>query len=217
MLKVNEIFPSIQGESTLQGIPTVFIRLSGCNLNCSYCDTVYAKEKGDELTIDEIQRKAEQFGLKYACITGGEPLLQKETNDLAVRLINKGYTVSVETNGSFDAAVLDKNIIRIIDVKCPGSGEHESICINNVLFPRKTDEFKFVLKDRKDFDYACDFIKKYNIFETVAVLFSPVHGFLEPKTLSEWIIKEMPCVRLNLQIHKYIWTGCSEKNNIELF
>ena len=211
MMKVSEIFASIQGESTLQGMPCIFIRLAGCNLNCRYCDTVYAREDGTEMTLSEIVKETEKYKLKYACITGGEPLLQEETPELALKLLKRGYKVSIETNGSIDASKLHEDVIRVIDIKCPGSGEHGKTYPVNITEKRPSDEFKFVITDHDDFKYACNFIKKHNLAVLNTVLFSPVYNILEPEKLAGWIIKEMPEARLNLQLHKYIWRDSPEK------
>ena len=211
-MRITEIFAGIQGESTLQGLPCVFIRLTGCNLNCSYCDTRYAREDGTDKTITEIVKEANDFNLPFVCITGGEPLLQEDTSRLAMEFINIGYTVSVETNGTMDASVLPEKIIRIIDIKCPGSGEEGKTFPGNILDVRPTDEFKFIITDRNDFDYACGFARKYDLAGKRTVLFSPSHNVLKPGTLAGWIVQEIPEVRLHLQLHKYIWP---EKSNGE--
>jgi 7-carboxy-7-deazaguanine synthase len=208
-MKITEIFSSIQGESTLQGLPCVFVRLSGCNLDCRYCDTRYAREGGAEMTVDEITGKAEDFGLKFVCITGGEPLAQIETPALADEFIKRGWTVSIETNGSIDASALSGSVIRVIDIKCPGSGESGTTFAGNVAHRRPSDEFKFVITDRADFDYAVAFIKKHDLTDAENLLFSPAYGALDPKDLSAWILKDMPAARLNLQLHKYIWGGAA--------
>ena len=204
-MTVTEIFASIQGESTLQGLPCVFIRLTGCNLNCRYCDTRYAREGGSAMTADEIIQAVSGYTIPFICITGGEPLLQKDTPFLARSLIDCGYTVSVETNGTIDASPLPEEAKRIIDIKCPGSGEQGKTSPNNLSLRRPTDEFKFVLTDRRDFLYARDFLEKNNLTPESTVLFSPAWRILDPALLCEWIINELPGVRLNLQLHKYIW------------
>jgi len=208
-MKITEIFKSIQGESTFQGLPCIFVRLTGCNLNCRYCDTLYARKGGIEMSITEIMKKVENLKIKYICITGGEPLLQQETPQLASKFINNGYLVSIETNGTIDASTLPEGVIRIIDVKCPGSGEDGKTHSDNISKKRSNDEFKFVITDRNDFEYALHIIKKYNIADSNTVLFSPVNNVLEPRILAEWIINDMPEARLNLQLHKYIWHDSS--------
>ncbi|MFC1538146.1 7-carboxy-7-deazaguanine synthase QueE [Candidatus Latescibacterota bacterium] len=213
-MKITEIFSSLQGESTLQGLPCVFVRVSGCNLDCRYCDTQYARKGGTDMTVKEIVKKADYFGLKYVCITGGEPLIQKETPKLAEEFINRGWKVSIETNGSLDASMLHEHVIRVIDIKCPGSGESGKTIAGNILNRRASDEFKFVITDRADFDYAVAFIRENDLTDAGNVLFSPAYNILDPKKLSAWILKDMPEVRLNLQLHKYIWHDSDERNII---
>lgn len=204
-MNVTEVFASIQGESTLQGIPSVFVRLTGCNLNCSYCDTRYAREGGTDMYRKELLKKVEQFSLHHVCVTGGEPLLQEETPHLVEELIERRFMVSIETNGTIDASQLHHKTKRIIDIKCPGSGEAGKTSNSNLTGIRPSDEFKCVITGRNDFEYACKFIKRHDIINAATVLFSPAWGILEPPLLSEWIICEMPGVRLNLPLHKYIW------------
>jgi len=204
-MKICEIFTSIQGESTLQGCPTVFLRLSGCNLNCRYCDTVYAREGGRIMTPASVVATVTHTGLRYACITGGEPLLQEETPELARELLRLGLIVSIETNGTIDASNLPMGVRRIIDIKCPGSGEHGKTHPRLIAERRPTDEYKFVISDRDDFDYACRFVSAHDLSAEHTVLFAPVFGILAPRMLSRWILTEMADVRLNLQLHKYIW------------
>lgn len=204
-MKLCEIFASIQGESTFQGLPTLFVRLAGCNLHCRWCDTGYAHMNGDERTVEDIIAEVERSGLRYVCITGGEPLLQEDTFALVLRLTDLDHVVSVETNGSIDAAPLDSRSHRIIDIKCPGSGEAGSVHRNNLLFPRVTDEYKFVLADREDFDYACETVRHYTLDTVSTILFSTVGEVLSPAQLAAWILEEFPVARLNLQLHKVIW------------
>ncbi len=204
-MRITEIFRSIQGESTLQGLPCVFIRLTGCNLNCRYCDTPYTRDGGIETSMDEIMNKVDKYKIKHICITGGEPLLQVETPLLALKFINRGHIVSIETNGTVDASILHNDIKRIIDIKCPGSGEDGKTHPDNISKKRAADEFKFVITDRNDFEYAQNFVRKCSLADSNIVLFSPAYNIIEPKTLAEWIINDMPEIRLNLQIHKYIW------------
>lgn len=210
-MKISEIFASIQGESTLQGLPCAFVRLAGCNLNCRYCDTRYAREGGTEMSINEILKKVDELGLSIVCITGGEPLLQKKTPLLARKLNIRGYKVSVETNGTIDASELDEDVTRIIDIKCPGSGEYGKTHPGNISNRRSNDEFKFVLTDRTDFEYARNFVRKHGLADTGAVLLSPVRDILDPGLLADWIIHELPEARLNLQLHKYIWPDEHER------
>ena len=204
-MEITEIFASIQGESTLQGLPCVFVRLTGCNLNCAYCDTRYARDHGTSMTQKEILSKVASYSIPYVCITGGEPLLQNDTPKLVKKLITLGYMVSIETNGSFDASVLPVTSKRIIDIKCPGSGEHVKNFSGNLTGRRSTDEFKFVITDRNDFDYACNIIDRYNLLPDSILLFSPTWGKIDPKLLAEWIINEQHGVRMHVQLHKCIW------------
>ncbi len=210
-MKVNEIFKSIQGESSWQGYPCVFVRLSDCNLRCRWCDTKYAYENGNEMSIDEI---INDVGAIYELpllveITGGEPLLQEEIYELSKKLLDKGYKVLVDTNGSIPADRLDSRIIRIIDIKCPGSGMSDKMCWDNLESLRPADEIKFVLSDKRDYDWVKDVIKKYGLLERVEVLFSPVTGTSPlteslPKLIAEWILKDNLPVRLQVQLHKHI-------------
>jgi len=206
-LKVIEIFASIQGESSLQGLPCVFVRLSGCNLRCRYCDTAYAYDGGEEMTIAEIIERVSAHFISFSCITGGEPLLQEATPGLAGELIARGFRVSVETNGSIDASDIPEGAVRIIDIKCPGSGEAGKTHPRNIEMTRSSDEFKFALTGRGDFEYAREFAREHRLAERAATLLSPVWGELEPGILAEWIVREMPEARLNLQVHKCIWPG----------
>jgi len=204
-LLVNELFVSIQGESTRAGTPCFFVRLTGCNLRCRYCDTVFARNEGREIAITDIVSEYILSGVKLCEITGGEPLLQKNTPELCVKLLKRGAVVMVETNGSIDISVLPFGVIRVIDVKCPSSGEKSSFFMGNIRFLRKQDEIKFVVSDREDFDWAITFMQKHNLDKKVnAILFSPVYGVLRPKSLAEWLIKSAVNARMQLQMHKLI-------------
>jgi len=206
-MRITEIFYSIQGESSFAGLPCVFVRLTWCNLRCSWCDSEYTFTGGSEVSVDEALEKVRGYGCKLVEITGGEPLVQKrECVELARRLCDEGYTVLIETGGSLDASVLDPRVIKILDVKCPGSGEsHRNYWANlEALNPR--DEIKFVIKDRADFDYALDVIEKYKLDRRdPQVLFSPVWGEVELKDLAAWILESGVNGRMQLQLHKYIW------------
>lgn len=204
-MKVCEIFTSIQGESSYAGLPCTFIRLTGCNLRCSYCDTVYAYEEGTELTEEEIIDEVRASGIKTIEITGGEPLLQGDVLHLMRRLLDEGYTVLVETNGSQDIKGIDKRAVIILDIKTPGSGMSEEMRLASLFSLRPNDEIKFVICDRRDYEWAKDFIAKHSIFGKYTILFSPAFGKMEPKELSAWIIRDRLDVRLNLQLHKYIY------------
>jgi 7-carboxy-7-deazaguanine synthase len=206
-MRITEIFHSIQGESSFAGLPCVFVRLTWCNLRCAWCDSEYTFTGGVEMSVDEVLEKVRSYGCQLVEITGGEPLAQKrEGCELAQRLCDEGYTVLVETGGSLDASVLDPRVIKILDVKCPGSGEaHRNFWANlEVLNPR--DEIKFVIKDRADFDFALEVIKNYRLDQREPqVLFSPVWGEVELKDLAEWILQSGGRARMQLQLHKYIW------------
>lgn len=202
-MKVSEIFISIQGEGSLVGIPMIFVRLSGCNLRCTYCDTTYAYENGKEFSIDEVLRIIKSSRLKYIAITGGEPLLQNELYDLMDKLIDIEYHVVLETNGSISIENIPPQIKIILDIKTPGSGMERKNHIENLKFLKETDEIKFVITDRKDYEWTKEFIKKYPV-KTREILLSPAIGFLQPSKLAEWIIEDRLQVRFNLQIHKLL-------------
>lgn len=206
-LKVNEIFYSIQGESTFAGCPTVFIRLTGCNLRCNYCDTEYAFIDGVNKTIGQIVTKVKSYGCDLVEVTGGEPLIQKNTPLLIKKLLDVGFTVLLETNGSKNIDIIDKRCIRIVDIKCPSSGEDVNNDLANLTKLQKNDEIKFVIGSREDFDFAKKTIKiiSKNRIEVKSISFSPIYGKIKPDILAEWILKNNLKVRLNLQIHKYIW------------
>ena len=201
---VTEIFRSIQGESTFAGKPCTFVRLTGCNLRCQWCDTAYAFKGGREMSIDDILAEIIRFPLDLIEITGGEPLRQADTPLLCRAIAQKGASVLVETNGSFDISVLPEGVIRIVDVKCPSSGESESFDVDNLNRLKPYDQMKFVIADRSDFDWAVDFAQRSALFER-EVLFAPVFTRLQPKQLAEWILESGLPARLQLQLHRLIW------------
>ncbi len=205
VLKVNEIFHSIQGESRHAGRPCVFVRLTFCNLRCAWCDTAYAFEEGSELPVGAILSRVAAHGTRYVLITGGEPLAQEGIHDLIGELCDRGYEVAVETGGSLDLSSLDRRAMVVMDLKCPGSGMSDKNRFANLDVLKATDEVKFVLADRADYEWAREVIARLRITQRFGVLLSPVHGALHPKTLSEWILTDRLPVRLQLQIHKYIW------------
>ncbi len=205
-MRITEIFYSIQGESSYAGLPCVFVRTTGCNLRCVWCDTDYAFYGGENLSIEEIIQKVESYGCKLVELTGGEPLLQKEIYELSERLLEKGYTVLIETSGERDISKLDPRIIKIMDIKCPGSGESHRNRWENLEFLTPKDEVKFVIKDRQDYEWAVTIINKYKLDERVQVLFSPVWGEMELKSLAEWILQDRLKVRFQVQLHKFIWS-----------
>jgi 7-carboxy-7-deazaguanine synthase len=207
MIKVNEIFKSIQGESSYAGLPCTFVRLSGCNLRCTYCDTNYALYDGEELSDDEIISKIEEYGVKLVEFTGGEPLLQADTPPLIHTLLERGYTVLIETNGSICIGCLDERLRIIMDVKTPGSGMSRRINHKNFLLLKKTDELKFVIMNESDYIWAKDFISEHKLAERFHnILFSPAYGRLDPKLLVSWILRDSLPVRFQLQLHKYVWS-----------
>ena len=203
--KVKEIFYSIQGESTYAGRPCVFVRLTYCNLRCDYCDTEYAYFEGEEMSVDSVLTRVAKYECNLVEITGGEPLVQEETPELARRLLENGYAVLVETSGSLDISALPDGCVRIVDFKVPSCGMAEKNLWENVSHLRGSDEVKFVVRNREDFDWACDRAKEHSLFEKCPVSVSPVFGELENETLARWILESGLPLRLNLQIHKYIW------------
>lgn len=205
MLKVCEIFSSIQGESTYQGLPCSFVRLSGCNLRCTYCDTAYAHEEGYETGIDEIVSRVGGMGLALVEITGGEPLLQPEAGLLLDALVDEGLTVLVETNGSINIAPFNGSAVYIMDFKTPSSSMDRFNDFSNVSFLKKEDEVKFVISGAEDYEWAIGVCGKYELFSRVKVLMSPVFGVMDAGTLSSWIIRDRLKARLNVQIHKHIY------------
>ena len=206
MIKINEIFKSIQGESTYAGLPCTFVRLAGCNLRCTYCDTNYAYYNGKEISDEEIVAKIDEYGVKFVEFTGGEPLLQEETPKLIKTLLDKGYEVLIETNGSICIGCLDKRLNIIMDYKTPRSGMSERMRIKNFEFLKKTDQIKFVLMDESDYIWAKDIIVSNNLIEKFDnILMSPAFDSLSPKSLVNWVLKDNLPVRVQLQIHKYIW------------
>jgi 7-carboxy-7-deazaguanine synthase len=206
MFKVNEIFKSIQGESTYAGLPCTFVRLAGCNLRCTYCDTNYAYYHGKELSDEEIISKIKEYGVNCIEFTGGEPLLQEETPPLLKTLLDKGYNVLIETNGSICIGCLDKRLTIIMDIKTPKSGMSERMNLKNLELLKSNDEVKFVLLSESDYIWAKDMINKYNLLnKTKNILMSPAYGVLPPKALASWILRDNLPIRIQLQIHKYIW------------
>lgn len=204
-MKVCEIFASIQGESSFAGVPCTFVRMTGCNLRCSYCDTVYAYEEGTELTEDEIIEKVRAIGLRTVEITGGEPLLQPGVLHLTKRLLDHAFRVLIETNGSQDIRQVDQRAVLIPDVKTPGSGMANTFLMSNLGLLRPVDELKFVITGREDYEWSRNFVKEHSLAGKCTLLFSPAFGMLHPRELSRWIIEERLEVRLNLQLHKYIY------------
>ena len=220
-LKVNEIFMSIQGEGTRAGLPCVFVRLSGCNLRCSWCDTPYAWEEGEFFSIEEILRRVEGLKCPLVEVTGGEPLHQAATADLLRELCDAGHEVLLETNGSLDIGSVDSRVVRIVDVKCPSSGQHQVNRWENMGLLTGRDEMKFVIADRTDYEFARGVVGRFALASKCPVLFCPVGGGgaqrigpqqgclprLAPAALAEWILGDKLNVRLGLQLHKILWPG----------
>ena len=206
MLTINEIFHSIQGESTFAGRPCVFVRLTACDLRCTWCDTPYAFTEGRKMDLDDVVAQVDAYRCPLVEITGGEPLLQRDVYPLMDRLLAAGRTVMVETGGHLSIGSVPEPVVKILDVKCPGSGESHRVHWENLDRLAPHDEVKFVIKDRTDYEFARDVAARYRLVDRVrAVLFSPVHGVLEAKALAAWILEDALQVRLQLQVHKYIW------------
>jgi 7-carboxy-7-deazaguanine synthase len=206
MLVVNEIFHSIQGESTHAGERCVFVRLTACDLRCRWCDTPYAFHEGRKMSLDEVMAEVEAYDCPVVEITGGEPLLQKDVTPLMERLLAAGYRVMVETGGHVSLDRVPRPVIKVMDVKCPGSGEAHRMDWDNLERLAPHDEVKFVLADRSDYEYARDVVRRHDLASRcAAVHFSPVHGELEARTLAEWVLTDRLPVRVQLQVHKYIW------------
>ena len=207
MLTVYEIYTSIQGESTHAGRPCTFVRLAACDLRCAWCDTPYAFSGGRKMSVEEVVSRVSELGCPLVELTGGEPLLQKGAIPLMQRLLATGHQVLLETGGHVSVAEVPEPVVRIVDVKCPGSGEAGRMHWPNLDLLRPHDEVKFVLKDRADYEYARDVVRRHGLATKVAaVLFSPVHGVLDPQQLAEWILEDHLPARLQLQLHKYIWS-----------
>jgi len=204
-MKVSEIFISIQGESRFAGYICTFIRLAGCNLRCTYCDTQYAYHDSDDMPLELIVHKVIQSGVKTVEITGGEPLIQAETILLIEKLLDKECRVLIETNGSRSISRIDRRAIVILDIKTPGSGMDKEMDFSNIHFLKPADEVKFVITDRYDYEWSKEIIQNNNLFEKSHVLFSPSFGMLPPRMLAEWMIHDKIDGRLNLQLHKYIF------------
>ena len=205
LLRVSEIFASLQGESTTVGVPTVFVRLTGCPLRCRWCDTTYAFRGGERLTIDEILARVSDLGLPEVCVTGGEPLAQAACRDLLTALADTGHRVSLETSGALSIAGLDPRVRCVMDLKAPGSGEADKNLWDNLDHLRPHDEVKFVLAGRADYDWAKDVLERHGLARRATVLFSPVAGELAPSTLADWIVADRLPVRFQLQLHKILW------------
>jgi len=205
-LKVNEIFFSIQGESSFAGLPCAFLRLSACDLRCAWCDTEYAFYEGREMSIPEMLGAIRAYPTRLALVTGGEPMLQPSVHDLFDALLREGYTVCLETGGHIPLKTVDVRVHKIMDMKCPSSGMQSRNLLENVECLTRNDEVKFVIGDRKDFDWACEMTRRYDLPARVGtVLFSPVHGVLRYDELARWVLDCGLAVRMQIQLHKIIW------------
>lgn len=204
-VRISEIFYSIQGESTLVGCPTVFVRLTGCPLRCHYCDTAYAFHGGQWHTLEEIDAKVSPYQARYVCVTGGEPLAQPSCLALLTRFCDQGYQVSLETSGALNISAVDPRVIKIVDIKTPGSGEVERNLWENLEHLQSHDQIKLVICDQNDYQWAKEILQKYPQLQKTIVLFSPSYHQLAPQLLADWILQDKLAVRLQIQLHKIIW------------
>lgn len=204
MIKINEIFFSIQGESSYTGFPTVFVRTSGCPLRCTYCDTQYAYYEGEKISQEQILEKIKSYPTKYICITGGEPLSQAQTIELMKELCDLNYKVSIETSGAVSCEFVDKRVKKIIDIKTPDSGAADTFIMKNLNYATPLDEFKFVICSEKDFHWAESFVQTH-LSSGQNILFSPSFGVVSEVQLAQWILKSGSQARMQMQMHKYIW------------
>jgi 7-carboxy-7-deazaguanine synthase len=204
-VRITEIFRSLQGEGATAGVPTVFVRLTGCPLRCVYCDTAYAFHGGESRSVEDVLATVEDLGAHHVCVTGGEPLAQPGCLSLLTRLCDAGHEVSLETSGALDIAAVDPRVSRVLDLKTPGSGECERNLWENINRLTAHDQIKFVLCDRNDFDWAVDQIHQRRLDGICTIWFSPVWETLSPRDLADWIVAEQPPVRMQLQLHKIIW------------
>jgi 7-carboxy-7-deazaguanine synthase len=204
-LKIHEIFHSIQGESSRIGLPTTFVRLTGCPMRCVYCDTAYAFSGGSNMSLADIMLKVAELGAPYVTVTGGEPLAQKECHGLLTALCDAGYSVSLETGGAMDIRAVDPRVSVILDIKTPGSGELAKNLWSNLALLKASDEVKFVLCDRADYDWAKQQLAEHRLTQTCPVVFSPVFGQVNATDLAEWVLADKLPVRMQVQLHKILW------------
>ena len=206
-LRITEIFYSLQGESTLVGFPTVFVRLTGCPLRCGYCDTEYAFQGGEWMTLDAIMEKLSGYQSRYVTVTGGEPLAQKNCLPLLQTLCDAGYLVSLETSGALDISATDPRVIRVMDLKTPGSGEVERNLYENIDYLQAQDQVKFVICSQSDYQWTKEKIEEYDLSGRCEILLSPSHNKQDATELAEWILEDRLPVRMQLQLHKYLWNN----------
>ncbi len=204
-IRLTEIFYSIQGESSYAGLPCIFIRTNGCDLRCTWCDTPYSFHGGEKWTVQKILDHIQQWPCKLVELTGGEPLLQKHIPLLADQLLDLGYTVLIETGGHRDVSVLDDRVIKIMDIKCPGSGESEKNLWQNLKYLTAADQVKFVIQNREDYEWAKQVVEAHHLEGGAQLLFSPVFGKMDYETLANWILADGLKARFQMQLHKYIW------------
>ena len=204
-LRITEIFYSLQGEARNVGLPTVFVRLTGCPLRCHYCDTAYAFTGGETITLNDIVRQVEVYKSRHVTVTGGEPMAQKKCLTLLERLCDADYEVSLETSGAIDISMVDSRVSRIVDIKTPDSGEHEKNRYENIECLQSNDQVKFVICSEQDYQWSKQLLQEYDLVSRCEVLFSPCHGELEAGTLADWILQDQLGVRLQIQLHKYLW------------
>lgn len=204
-VRVTELFRSLQGEGNTSGRPTVFVRLTGCPLRCVYCDTAYAFHGGDNRTIDSLVDEVAGHGVHHVCVTGGEPLAQQGCVALLERLCDAGHAVSLETSGALDIAAVDARVVRVLDLKTPGSGECHRNRWDNLAHLTARDQVKFVICDRADYDWAVEVLERHELASVCEVLFSPVWGTMPPRELADWIVADRLAVRFQLQLHKILW------------
>jgi 7-carboxy-7-deazaguanine synthase len=204
-LLISEIFYSLQGESRTIGCPTLFVRLTGCPLRCSYCDTTYAFNNGERLSLETILERVAEYLPRHVCVTGGEPLAQKGVGELLSRLCDVGYLVSLETSGALDIAGVDQRVSRVVDIKTPGSGESSRNLLTNFAHLTSRDQLKFVITDEADYRWSRELLRTHRLHESCEVLFSPVHGQLDPVRLADWMLRDRLPVRFQLQLHKLLW------------
>ncbi|MGH8229035.1 MAG: 7-carboxy-7-deazaguanine synthase QueE [Steroidobacteraceae bacterium] len=204
-LKITEIFHSLQGEADTAGIPTVFVRLTGCPLRCGYCDTAYAFHGGEWRTLEEVAGRVRELGARYVCVTGGEPLAQQGCVALLTRLCDEGFRVSLETSGAMPLAGVDARVVRVVDVKTPGSGEERRNRYEELAALDRKDQIKFVITNRADYEWSREKVRELGLAERCGVLFSPSHEELAARDLADWILADRAPVRLQIQLHKYLW------------